>query len=361
MLYYLTDNLLVDETHPAYQHILQAIKRLGFAAIESNHLVTGDYEILKKTLEWFRDDELLALFSGLVSNYATQAVPSFITYYLEVVLDNPVVRTVDGITIAQILPCDLCRTENVVSGSLIVEDINDAVFYDHILNWYVQNNRIKANFNYTKIHGGGNRIVDVIRQELAKKHISMTVIDTDKRYPLYNVNVGTYKDCKKLGRKAVYYKFLPLDVHEIENLLPLNYIDLLDCWTTETGRVKKKLFDYLKADAEHILPYFDIKKGIIKNNIKNDEGYFNFAKDCYHLNPEFVAIEPDFNTYCINKKDKEFIYEGLINGIMKKILEKIDDNSFPAPLLYDFQKRNWNAIGANMANWFVARNLESLY
>ncbi len=360
MLYYLTDSLLVDEKHPAYQQIRKAIKRLGVAAIESNHLITGDYEILKKSSEWFLDDELQALFCGLVSNYATQTIPSFITYYLEVVIDNPVTRINNGVTVAQILPCDLSLTENVATGSLIVEDINDAVFYEHILKWYVKKYGIKANFKYDKSHGGGARIDEVIREKLRKKQVSMTIIDTDKRYPSCNIKGDTYKRCQSLGRNLVYYRFFPLDVHEIENLIPCNYIDLLDDWTTETGRVKKEAFDFLKADAENILPYFDIKKGIKKNQLVNDEGYYNFARACYRLNHDLLAEEPDFDSYYLSKNDNDVIYEGLINGIMNKVLEMISHGLFVEPLLYDFQIRNWNAIGSNMANLFIARNLESL-
>lgn len=51
-----------------------------------------------------------------------------------------------------------------------------------------------------------------------------------------------------------------LPVHEVENLVPLNYIDKLD-WN-ENNRYKKAGLDYLRDNAhtESIIKYFDFKK-----------------------------------------------------------------------------------------------------
>ena len=363
MLYYLTNSLLIQDNHPDYYLVLGAIKRLGLSVVESNHLVSGDYDILKKVSEWFCNDfELSPLFSKLVENYATQGIPSFINYYIEIVLGNPIIRTDGKRIIAQLHPCDISRSENIAAASLIVEDLNDACFYEHVLDWYIRRNKICANFKYDKVHGGGGRITDVIKEELGKKHVAISIIDTDKRYPTYDINKkDTYKKCKRLGRRAVYYKFQPLDVHEIENLIPVNYIDKLPDWQTETGRIKRKSFEYLRAKAEDILPYFDIKKGIRKDKIIEDVEYRKFAQQCYELNAELFAVDSDFNSYLDSRAEKDIVYYGLIEGLMKKVLDIIKNGEMPEPSLYEFQSINWCIISENMINWFVARNKESLY
>lgn len=364
MLYYLTNSLLVKEEHPKFRLIQRSIKRLGLSAVESNHLILGDYDILCQASKWFRyDNELFPLFSKLLENYSMQVIPSFIKYYLELVLENPIVyEDSKGRTVAQICLDDVSDSENVAPASLIVEDLNDAVFYDHIFSWYRENSGISANFRHNNVHGGGGRIVEVIKDELRKKHVSLAILDTDKRYPSYDVKKGkTYKSCIRLGRKAPYYCFLPLYVHEIENLIPPNYIDSLDKWITEDGRLRKSNYDRLKTNADSVLPYFDIKKGINKSSIAVDHDYYEFASKCYELNPELVNGEPDFDEYVKSKGDKDIIYYGLIENIMKAVLERIKQNDLPDPVLYDFQKENWICIGQHMTDWFIARNNESLY
>lgn len=71
---------------------------------------------------------------------------------------------------------------------------------------------------------------------------------------------------QRIRKKITIYKFLPIDVHEIENLIPTNFIDMLNIWNTDACRQNKEYFDYLKNDAERILPFFDFKKGIRKTN-----------------------------------------------------------------------------------------------
>ncbi len=364
MLYYLTDSLLVDEKHPKFNIIQQSLKRLGISAVESNHLILGDYDILYQASCWFKhDNELSPLFSKLVQNYSLNVIPPFVKYYLELVLDDPVTRKDDnGRQVAQICPEDVSTLESVAPVGLVVEDLCDADFYNHILDWYKIRCGITANFRYNSIHGGGGRIVEVIKSELRKKHVSLTILDTDMRYPGCDIEKNdTYKKCVKLGRKAPYYKFLPLKVHEIENLIPSNYIDILDKWENEVGKVKKNHYDCLKKKAEIMLPYFDIKKGIRKNSIMADPAYYEFARQCYELNPNLYSKESNFDLYVNSKEEKDVIYEGLIENIMKAVLEKIKINDFPSPVLYEFQTKNWEQIGQSMTDWCISRNNESLY
>ena len=136
---------------------------------------------------------------------------------------------------------------------------------------------------------------------------------------------------------------------------------MLPDWQLETLAVRRTAFEFLRVKAESILPYFDIKRGIRKDKIINDGEYLGFAEQCYKLNPELLAEEPDFKVYLDSKAEKDIVYYGLIEGVMKKVLELIMSPELPEPELYKFQLDNWNMIAENMVNWFVARNRESLY
>ena len=365
MLYYLTDSLIVDITDSLYQQIYRTIRTLGEAAESSTHLLYGDIGILEKAKEWFGSDPILSpLFNKLVENFSINIIPEFITYYIEVVKDTPVDnRTEGGVTIAQMKYTDLMTAQNVIKADLISEDINDCCFYKYILGWYMKENNIIANVQLDDKHGGGGRTEAVIRGELRKKHVSICIIDTDKKHTSFLPdNNSTYGKCKGLGKRSPFYKFLPIDVHEIENLIPTNFIDMLNIWNTDACRQNKEYFDYLKNDAERILPFFDFKKGIRKtNDLKNDIAYYNYAKHCYNQNPRYYEINPDFNSYYEEKNDNEVIYVGLINGLLAKVLALLKESGYIEPILYHYQLSNWNMISQHMLNWGIARNNESLY
>ena len=86
MLFYLADSLLVDKKSSEYFEIATAISNLAIAAFESKHSISGDIGILEfmsKNIDI--DIRARMVLNNVVQQYATQPIPQFITFYLEVV------------------------------------------------------------------------------------------------------------------------------------------------------------------------------------------------------------------------------------------------------------------------------------
>lgn len=368
MLFYLTDSLIVDQNNPLYKGIYTAVHNLATQVVGGNHLLTADY----KAIEHFRtifghDPSVGLLFNQLYQNYSMIGVPQDVTTYIEVVKDNPVSRIDHGRNIFQkefsyYLNIDVC-----IKARLISEDLNDTIFYGHVLKWFISQTSSNYSFAFHGITGGGKNTYKVVLNELNALHITICIIDTDQKYPGCPPEPnGTYDNCvTKIQSTAVEYKLLPLDVHEIENIIPLNYIDRFDNWEHgDANDVRKKhAFDFLRNNAEEILPYFDYKKGIKKDDMfKNNPDYRMFVEKCYEANNDLKNNNDSFASYVDSLQDKAEIYPNLIGGTgtINRALEMILNNTCPQPDLLHFQQDNWMKIGQALLDWCIARTPEGL-
>lgn len=370
MLFYLTDSLIVDNLDDRYNDICTAICNLAVQATEGNHVVIGDIEVVSHYRTIFQKDYRVGPFlNKLYQNITFEVVPSFITYYVEVVLTSPSNRTdKDGRTVVQLEYSRLVTLEASNKVSLVGENLSDARFYGYILHWFVQKQGVNVHYAFHKVDGGGTNTHHNIRNELNSNHITLSILDTDCRYPNAPIDPnGTYGKCRGIGTGNVLCEIIPLFVHEVENLVPMNFIDqVFSQWThgdAEYAR-KKEAFDYLKKEAELILPYFDYKKGIRYNaDFRKIPELQIFAKKCYEQHDEKMAIQPDFSLFVSTLKNGDYIYTELIGGTgtIQMTLSLIDSGNAPNPVLYQFQEKNWNKIGQEMINWCIARKPEAIH
>lgn len=363
MLFYLKDSLIVDDSNSLDLNIYRAIRNLATAAESGKHLLLGDYNIISKAKDIFREDKIIGpLFNKLLNNFYINVVPQFITYYIEIVKDNPQERDDNGKKIVQVKYDVFLDDISLMPTNLIGEDLNDCLFYRHILKCYTEKQQISSIFNFQDIYGGGVRTCDVIKQDIKNKHFSICILDTDKKYPSYKCKSdSTYGKCKRFINKYPFLCLLPLNVQEIENIIPLNYIDTFDVWKTEKCKYNKRFFDYLKNDAENILPFFDFKKGIKKNGeYMIDVKYQNFAERCFNINSELKSNYNNYQEYIDDINEEDTIYPGLINGILSKTLDYIRTTNCDLPILLEYQKIEWIKISISMLNWGISRSSESL-
>lgn len=368
MLFYLTKSLVVEPKDTEYISIYQAVHNLASSVISCNHLLAGDLEALIHFKDIFKNDLIVyPLFNKLYQNYATEPIPTCLTYYIEIVKDNPHPRYNGHIEVQQILYSDLMDSDHCVKSQLVCEDLNDGAFFIHVLEWYINKTRNNISFALHKVDGGGRNTYRAIENEIKDKHCTISIVDTDMKYQTDIPAVdSTCSLCANLRIDSPIYNFLPLQVHETENLIPLNYINEFDIWTngSSNDKINKKAFDYLRIDAENVLPYFDYKKGIKKNDFYNNNPDFQiFARHCFSLNLDYITAYSNFEAYvdCIGKD--QWIYPCLIggSGVMTRLIDMIENNNAPEPELLNFQENNWNMIGQNLLNWCVARNQESIH
>ena len=369
MLFYLTDSLIVEEADHRFGQIKRAVYHLAIQAANGNHAVIGDIKAISHFRAVLQTDFVAGpYFNKIHQNIAFEVVPSFLKYYVEVVLDAPSTRIENDTTIVQVNYSQLIPLESTNKTSLVCEFLNDAEFYAYVLRWFSRQNGANVHFAFNSIDGGGTNMDQNIQKELDAHHITLAIVDTDCRYPSSPINPqGTYGKCIGIGAGNVLFRLVPLEVHELENLIPLNFIDqeFSNRTNNDAEYARKKIaFDYLRKDAEHILPYYDYKKGI-KNTLeyRNKPELQTFARTCYELNDDKMATQPDFNVFISTVPDKGYVYTELIGGtgIINMTIEMIKNGNAPEPTLYNFQRNNWNKIGQEMLNWCFARRPEAIH
>ena len=372
MILYLTNSLRINkEDDPAlFARAKHCIRNIANSAIEGSHIVRGDYEILIDCCRMFEgDDEFFMFFRSLVNNYATMTVPPDITYYVEVVKENPEEREINGCIIAQRELEDFFLSDSLLCCQLVCEDENDCKFYKFVAEWYLKKENLRYTLKISEDGGGGSRTIDKVRKNLDAKRICLCIVDTDQRFPGMVINEKS-RACKNLDNKKCGYRCLVINVHEVENILPINYIDDLIAtdprYHWNKSQEFKRHYDYLSRSSEvdRILPFFDYKKGIKKNAefISND-GYRRFGELCWKQNSE-INTGISFDEYVDLVPKDGVIYNQLSESISVDTLEYIYTKkklgTLTSPDLLGYQKNEWNRIGKEIVNWSCARIPEGM-
>lgn len=364
MFIHLDDSLLVEETDPRYGHVVRAVRNLAVAAFESKHILYGDYRIVVAMRKHFHyDHDVWAVFNQIYQAYSVMSCPKEITYYLRVVIE----AGEDGVDengkrYGQVAYTAFEDSKSTQECNLISEDFNDCKFYNHVLEHYKKWNSIKIPCRFNKVSGAGDRTVDnVVNCVYTNKQVTVCIVDTDKKYPEQELSVkSTCHKCQKVGKAIPTYKFVALDVQEIENLVPFNVTDHFT-WN-EDNRENKQAFDGLRnnAHSEYVLPYFDIKNGIVNDELlRIDASYRNYAMKCYYLHPT-LSQHGDFDAYVRTLADKAVVYPHLLKGLLKAYLEFLDNGQKFDVELMEYQQMEWDKIGNAMLNMGCTRNKEAI-
>lgn len=367
MLFYLTDSLIASPDDEDYISIRRCIKKLATAVTENKHLLMGDFDVIKHFNSIYNnpDDDESRLFNTLEKQEAINPIPDEITYYIEVVRGEPAdIRTDGDLSIAQVNYKMFEDTASCDQTALIGEDDYDCIFFKHVYKWYVDNileTRLSNSLENTL--GAGGHIVSEICKMKRKKRTCIAIVDSDKKYPLHIPgNEATCSKCKKIGQSAIY-KLLVLNVQEIENLIPLEYIEAHVFGGD--GIVNKQHFDTLlnNCHTEYILQYLDLKKGVKKSDVINDAHYQAFILHCY-IHNTIVNKGLEFNDFLLSIGNDDYIQRPLQESLLKNVLKEIEARERNGvnhhPYLFGYQEREWKRIGQFLLNWGCARSKEAI-
>ena len=309
MFIHLDESLLVEPTDPIYNNVCRAVRNLAVAAYESKHILYGDYEVIEAMRAHFRyDNDVYVIFNQIYQLYSLMACPEEISYYLRVAKEAGE-EGVDeyGKWYGQISYTAFEDSKSVQECNLISEDFNDCTFYRQVLDYYKKQNNINIAYKFTDVSGAGDRTVDNVYNCVYKnRQVAICITDTDKKYPEQKIPAeSTCAKCQRMGKNISTYLYYMMEAQEIENLVPFNVLDKL-IWTDE-NQENKDSFDSLRnnAKSEYVLPYFDIKNGIVNDDLlRTDYQYRNYAKECYYLHPKWQE-NVDFDVYVEQLEDKD--------------------------------------------------------
>lgn len=364
MFIYLDDSLIVSPSDPESETIERAVRNLAIAAFESKHILYGDYDVIatmRKRMIGVRD--AYSVLDKIYHKYSTMTIPRGVSYYIKVARENGEKELDEcGREYGIVSYNYFTDTQNTQACNLVSEDYNDCDFYKIVLEHYKKETDCNMSCRFEYCSGAGERTVRHLQDLLFKKRqITLCIVDSDKKYKEQEINENsTCGKCRKIGRRIPTYKFMVLEVHEIENLVPLNVVDELQ-WTADS-QTNKDSFDYLRYNAktEEVLPFFDIKCGIVKDKqLQTDEKYYAFAKNCYDMNP-LLKRKGEFDTYLADLPDGAVVYPHLRKGLLKKFLEFSKEHKDSEMKLLAYQKHAWDKIGQVMLNMGCARNVEAI-
>lgn len=353
MLFILSDELMLDNSDSMKIPVVRAIKHIATSVFESKHLLSGSLQVLRYFKDEFqKDSDLYNLFNALENNYYSTSF-DFIKRRIEIVISISIPSRIDdGVNIIQCSVNEFQDASWCQKSIILGEDFNDCNFFTYILKWYLRENGFNITYDFDKDNGGGVNICRSISNHINNKKIFLSIIDTDRKFP--NSPTGdTYRKCKQyLGKVRGNFELIALDVQEIENLMPFNLLDNKS-FNGEHAQKKRK-FDFLRFNNPSLLQYFDIKKGIKKEDTENNSFYKAFAKQCCDCNPDIL----DFDSYYNALPNNEHVYppfSRIFNLIENDLKDGLEDF-----VLLEFQEREWNRLGQKLLEFGCARNKEAL-
>lgn len=159
---------------------------------------------------------------------------------------------------------------------LLGENLNDCDFYESIATYYCSKHGIKGlQIRFHHENGGGNTICHVLKKCVQNdKSTTLCIVDSDKKYGISKeypqspalgdtcLNAQEVSNALKHSNPFPPHMLYILDVHEVENLIPIAILQMLK--QTELPDMRDGL-DRLKSliavhDGEPIL-YYDFKDG----------------------------------------------------------------------------------------------------
>lgn len=360
---------MVDNADGRYPHIRKVIRNLLTGYSESKLLLMADYEVLQWMIKLFAEDEdLVSPIKYLYNNFAIMGIPDEIKFYWEVVASETLeTQRIDGDkTVFSISYLVLQDSTSVQKCTLIGEDYYDCSFYKYVLSWYKQYEGRNISCDFQDDPGNGDRMKRKVAEFAHCYRPAFALVDTDDRYKgQVHTAQTTREKCEQAARKhKCTFRLEILPVHEVENLVPLNYIDKLD-WN-EHNLYKKVGLDCLRNNAhtESIIKYFDFKKGIHYKDVRDDLQFRRFAEMCFYLNPH-INEGKSFEEYLSKMKDDaDVVYPAVRENTLKQVLDILGkEDSFISknpPELLNFQFDTWNRIGTMLLSWGCVRNSEAI-
>lgn len=365
MYFYLDHSLIEYEDEAEFAKIKLAIKCLVQGYLEGKHLLSGDQDVLYHYRDIFSkgdDDTSLGLAELCKKYYSIHSLLEDISFYVEVVKNVTTTLRNDekGIQIKQMKYDYFNDSSKIQKTNLIVEDYDDAEFYNYICQCKLKN----KTYDFYPIDGGGIKTIKSIRQHAFKqKEITISIIDTDKRFAEeVSQKIEDFKkESAKIKQKDyTIFDYLIIEAHEIENLIPLDIINNLE-YKIGGQENNKKEFDLISKSklANDILQFFDLKKGIYKiKTICDNPDYKKYVKEIVSLKPDILTpYNNKFDIYYdhidtvdgkkgTENNDKGKIFPGLRRDLLSESLKYISNNmeSLLNPVLLDYQEKEWTRI-----------------
>ena len=337
MLFELSD-ILCSYQPADKEKVITGVTNLLIGYYEGNHLLLIS--------DAFYD----AFESEIVDERAKQALRylySYETYDYKVPISYKVV--LDDNCRSSELPISFFQlTKSIQPISILAENPNDVAFY--AIATRIIKKLDEDLLAFVPLHGSGYSMGTEL-EKLQNNHVlALAIADSDIKYP--NGSVGaTGGSVQTVYTNGKYVKLKIINVHEIENLLPPQFIyeRCDDEGKSLIGRlIRLELLDYLR--------YYDVKNGISLSDLSEPD-YDAFAKDIYeHLYNTKKCTYERYVKQC--QKSHKKIHPKLKDDLIKKFLRLSFDkqNSY-----HIYFKEEWNEIAEIFYQYACSRASEPIH
>jgi hypothetical protein len=241
------------------------------------HLVVAERATIAYVLEnWPHSTLEEATLRSLAQEYAQTAGLLAKCYtYIAIVPANQQFRRIGKVVDVPLH--QICQPYILDRPALLVEDTqSDASLFDAIC----KNTRDLVGvptFVWEQMHGGGSRLKNIFAEKISDRRIVCVVTESDRNAP-HPAPHQTFNDLTKIKDDASWHLgfVFALPCREVENLLPLEIIETLDC-SVERGKTitTLKLISEMElrtgsAPSESYWLYFDVKQGQNPDRLAGD-------------------------------------------------------------------------------------------
>ena len=236
---------------------------------------------------------------------------------------------------------------------MLAENEDDIAFYQYVGQYYVRQNEIgNIRIHFEGQNGGGSTTANVLERIASeKKRMCLCITDSDRKY-------GNGMPGETMGRiievtkriQSEFYEVILLEVHEIENLIPISVLEKIVC----QYRLDRQGIEFIKYlvenDSTRTSPvfYYDFKKGILKDDFILKQ---NASKD------EIKKF---------NKKELHRVYwKKYVEGFRGEIREESEQNLVPGiwekVLKYTLQYFQENVTGDRQISFEPEEHLRDIW
>ena len=235
---------------------------------------------------------------------------------------------------------------------IITENNKDYEFYKIIGKYYTKYKGIKSSIdiNFESILGGGNTTANVLESKINdERYLCLCIVDSDIKYLKKNLTHkkgDTIRKIEKIVKKHIknnyFWKFIPLTVHEIENLLPICWIENYTQKTSDSEDTINFLKYLIKKEkgAYKAIYYFDLKKGIKKEKLDSDKEYKEY----------WIKYLYDYNIL-VDNTSNDHILCGLGDILSRVLEEKVNILFNELNQIDDHLEEKWLTLGEDIFSW----------
>ncbi len=356
MLFWLSDRLVSALKDPSErENVLRGVKNILRGMYESNHLVHASRSTILTLIDEIDDPDCESVLTYINGNYAMLNYGKIKTY-VQVVEGRKVLNQIcDRSTTVINVSIDFFQTSCLLKKTrVLIEHTDEDVLYRLIADYHRKLNFLgNVTVSFEGYHGGGTTIGRVFEKHCESQDcLCLALCDTDQKYP--EAPIGS--TCQKiqevnLQNKNPLCSFRKLEVHEIENLIPINYILKMKKISHAS---KTFLINARTSPHRDLLAYFDFKNGITAKHVRTNDDYRHFARVLLVYCNSNICLE------VLDTMDDKDVIIPSVGKILKKLKGNLDSIKDEEPDLLEFQKKEWDRIGCEILAWACARNKETL-